>query len=116
MAHLSISCFIFPFARRSILTFSHRILLERTQFVVTWHVRLNLSTLSTTLFAIDFEAVKCGRERATNRFVTHRTHRLDRLFCSRFNWRVVPQGSLERFLVATELIRAFLDGEATVVI
>ena len=116
MAHLSISCFFFPFARRSIHTFSRHILLERTQFVVTWHVRLNLSALSTTLFAIDFEAVQCGRERATNRFVTHRAHRLDRLFCARFNRWVVPQGSLERFLVATELIRAFLDGEATVVI
>ena len=41
---------------------------------------------------------------------------MDRLFCARFNRWVVPQGSLERFLVATELIRAFLDGEATVVI
>ena len=116
MAHLSISCFFFPFARRSIHTFSHHILLERNHFVVTWHIRFNLLALSSTLLAIDFEAIQCGRERATNRFVTHRTHRLDRLFCARFNRRVVPQGSLERFLVATELIRAFLDGEATVVI
>ena len=41
---------------------------------------------------------------------------MNRLFCPWLDRWIIPQGPFERFLVATELIRAFLDGEATVII
>lgn len=67
------------------------------------------------LFFVDIEPIKCWAEWACYWLVTDRTNRWNRFarFC--LDWCINPQWLLERLLLTTEWIRAFLNSETTVV-
>ena len=67
-------------------------------------------------FHVDLEAIESGCEWASDRLVPHGTVRGDDLtlldLCRRW---VFSQWPLERFLIAAELLRTFLDSETSVI-
>ena len=73
-------------------------------------------TLGTLLLTVGLEAIKSLIEWASDRPVTHGRNRWKAFLHTGLNWSVLSERSLERLLLATERVRAFLYSESTVVI